>query len=350
MEYMVISYPKLRRKPVLADIFEPVEIDMFRKTLDHRKSFDANLKFFLVKNNDKYILISISPVTFDNDQLMILFEGNGFADKDDSEMIDRAISFVLYEVFYILKSKRAVFLTPDASGILAEMLYSNGFTFEGRLERYFRQGDSYSPANILSISEQDFLKSSIALIKFNDEILVLRATRYAVFSLDIIRNHDVAGVLSKEPYSKILPDEIKEIIMKEKIYIFSECNSGTRRALDQICEYIAGTRTNFDLHVEIGSATEFQKSVWNETMKIRYGETASYEQIARAVSQDKSKESFSILSRAVGSALSRNPVMLIIPCHRVIGKDGKLRGFAGGIDIKDYLLTHEMSNIFKSRR
>jgi methylated-DNA-[protein]-cysteine S-methyltransferase len=82
--------------------------------------------------------------------------------------------------------------------------------------------------------------------------------------------------------------------------------------------------------------TPFQFSVWNEMMKIDAGETVCYEQIARKLGDVK-------LARAVGMAIGKNPILLAIPCHRVIGKDGALTGYSGGIWRKKWLLQHERS-------
>ncbi|OQY31519.1 MAG: cysteine methyltransferase [Spirochaetaceae bacterium 4572_59] len=101
----------------------------------------------------------------------------------------------------------------------------------------------------------------------------------------------------------------------------------------QINEYIRGERTSFS--VELSPAgTEFQKKVWTELMKIPYGEIRSYKDIALAIGNVNS-------SRAVGMANSKNPIPLIIPCHRVIGSSGKLTGYAHGVDFKKKLLDLE---------
>lgn len=82
------------------------------------------------------------------------------------------------------------------------------------------------------------------------------------------------------------------------------------------------------------SGTEFQKKVWNALLTIPYGETRSYLQIARQIGHPKAM-------RAVGAAIGKNPISIVVPCHRVIGANGKLTGFAGGLPIKQYLLDIE---------
>ena len=102
---------------------------------------------------------------------------------------------------------------------------------------------------------------------------------------------------------------------------------------------------SFDFNVQLPEVSEFQKNVWELCLKIPYGETKSYEDIAMDVNESDNYKK-SNYSRAVGMALSKNPVLLVIPCHRVIGKDGKLRGFSAGVDFKDFLLKHEMQNLW----
>lgn len=105
----------------------------------------------------------------------------------------------------------------------------------------------------------------------------------------------------------------------------------------QISEYLKGERRSFDLPLS-PSGTEFQQRVWKAFTGIPYGETVTYEDIARKVGNEKA-------CRAVGMANNRNPISLIIPCHRVIGKNGKLTGYGGGLGIKEYLLKLERGNI-----
>ena len=106
-----------------------------------------------------------------------------------------------------------------------------------------------------------------------------------------------------------------------------------KEAIKQLNEYLDGKRTLFDLPLE-PKGTEFQKKVWNALKEIPFGETRSYGEIAKIIGNEKA-------SRAVGMANNKNPIAIIVPCHRVIGANGKLVGYAGGIDIKEKLLELE---------
>jgi methylated-DNA-[protein]-cysteine S-methyltransferase len=106
---------------------------------------------------------------------------------------------------------------------------------------------------------------------------------------------------------------------------------------NQINEYFSKKRKKFDVTVN-PQGTDFQKKVWRELSKIAYGELCTYKDIAKAIDNEKA-------TRAVGYANSKNPIPLIIPCHRVIGTNGKLTGFAHGIAIKEKLINLEQKGV-----
>ena len=108
------------------------------------------------------------------------------------------------------------------------------------------------------------------------------------------------------------------------------------KAKNELEEYFEGKRKEFDLPLN-QEGTEFQKKVWNALSKIPYGEKRTYKEIAKMIGNEKA-------SRAVGMANNKNNIPIIIPCHRVIGSNGKLVGYALGLDMKQYLLDLESKN------
>ena len=104
----------------------------------------------------------------------------------------------------------------------------------------------------------------------------------------------------------------------------------------QLNDYFSGKLTSFSLKLDF-MGTEFQKKVWEALLTIPFGKTRSYGQIARQIKNPKAV-------RAVGAANGKNPISIIAPCHRVIGANGKLTGFAGGVETKAYLLRLESNN------
>jgi len=107
----------------------------------------------------------------------------------------------------------------------------------------------------------------------------------------------------------------------------------------QLKEYLSGKRKAFDIPLNL-EGTVFQKKVWKELQKIPYGKTISYQELAKRVGSVKK-------ARAVGNANGKNPIPIIIPCHRVIQKNGKLGGFGGGLEIKRFLLELERVKLAK---
>lgn len=104
----------------------------------------------------------------------------------------------------------------------------------------------------------------------------------------------------------------------------------------QLDEYFDGIRQKFDIPIFL-DGTEFQKSAWNALLKIPYGKTISYQEQAKNTGSPRA-------IRAIGGANGANPISIVVPCHRVIGKSGKLTGYASGVDIKRFLLELESSN------
>ncbi|MEG0307515.1 MAG: methylated-DNA--[protein]-cysteine S-methyltransferase [Clostridium sp.] len=129
--------------------------------------------------------------------------------------------------------------------------------------------------------------------------------------------------------SVMFVDEAKENLEETEIL---------KEAIKQLDEYFNGTRRDFDIECEV-QGTEFQKNAWKALMKIPYGETWSYKQQAIQIGNEKA-------TRAVGNANSKNLISIIIPCHRVIGANKSLTGYAGGLNRKQWLLEHEKGNTY----
>lgn len=128
-------------------------------------------------------------------------------------------------------------------------------------------------------------------------------------------------------------DDANEII-KNNVQKETELIKNTKQQLD---EYFAGKRKKFDIPIKL-EGTDFQMKVWKELLKIPYGETCSYLDIAKRIGNPKA-------SRAVGMANNKNKIIIIVPCHRVIGSNKKLVGYACGLDVKEKLLELEKGNV-----
>jgi methylated-DNA-[protein]-cysteine S-methyltransferase len=139
-------------------------------------------------------------------------------------------------------------------------------------------------------------------------------------------------------------DELTGVYMTDQAP--PEAREGSSRVLEdtarQLAEYFAGERRTFDLPLA-PRGTGFQQIVWRALTRISYAETASYGELARSIGRPSA-------SRAVGAANGRNPISIIVPCHRVVGADGTLTGYAGGLPAKRWLLAHEQRHAMGSFR
>lgn len=135
--------------------------------------------------------------------------------------------------------------------------------------------------------------------------------------------------------TELLFDDAQELRAKSKSDDATPAVAGetVRRAAAALEEYFAGARTTFDLPLAL-AGTDWERRVWAALLEVGYGETASYADIAKAVGNPKGV-------RAVGRANGRNPVSIIVPCHRIIGAKGALVGYGGGLPRKEWLLAHE---------
>jgi methylated-DNA-[protein]-cysteine S-methyltransferase len=129
-------------------------------------------------------------------------------------------------------------------------------------------------------------------------------------------------------YFRDEPDISDDVIIKETELL--------KEAAKQLTEYFEGRRKSFDLPLS-PTGTEFQMKCWKALQEIPYGETRTYGEIAEKIGNPKA-------CRAVGLSNNRNPISIVIPCHRVIGANGKLVGYAGGLNVKEYLLNLEKEN------
>jgi len=132
-------------------------------------------------------------------------------------------------------------------------------------------------------------------------------------------------------YRVYLPNQV---VKMDTLEITGEPSELLRNAETQFTEYFSGRRKDFDLPLDFGGCSEFTSCVYKELTRVKYGETASYKDIAERVGSPKAY-------RAVGLANNKNPLPIIVPCHRIVGADGSLVGYAGGLEMKRWLLDLE---------
>lgn len=158
-------------------------------------------------------------------------------------------------------------------------------------------------------------------------------SHYQTYSSPI---NNIYIVASDKHLISIAMDGNWEKIKRSLGEIIHQSNPIIEKTMQQLDEYFSGKRRVFDLPIAFNGATEFQRSAWNALLEIPYGESRSYSEQAIAIQKPKAV-------RAIGHSNSLNPISIVVPCHRVIAKSGKLAGYAGGLAMKRYLLELEKS-------
>lgn len=153
--------------------------------------------------------------------------------------------------------------------------------------------------------------------------------KYGVFNIAV--SDKGLRLITFNKYSGL--SEILEHACRNKLTIAKNPQK-TNDIKSQLKEYFQGKRTNFNLRLDIGYLPPFKQRALREAKKIPYGKVITYGQLARKAGSPKA-------ARAAGQVMATNPISIVIPCHRVVGSDGRLTGFGGGIDMKKRLLTME---------
>lgn len=213
------------------------------------------------------------------------------------------------------------------------------------------RGSAFRLSDLGDLVQMSLLKTqnpfpSVGLIPYQYGLITVTGTAERVESLEF----HMAGEQVSQPYLKDLfhiwrllngngclalsPDRIQEATA-------APLPEMLQQAVDQLTGYLAGDRKQFDLFLELSCGSQFQQKVWAALQQIPFGTTVTYLDIAMQLSDGDLKKARS-MTRAVGSACGANPVPIFVPCHRVIGHDGRLTGYSGGIKNKEFLLAHEM--------
>lgn len=207
----------------------------------------------------------------------------------------------------------------------------------------------YSDAGLFSIQRAEYTNYNVAFVPFQRGVVAISGGADYIDSVSFL-SYDAPiedlyvcecawyqGLTSEEgtllPRSGFPRDYSMEY--------FSFMPAELVRTCDELREYFHKERETFDINVKLYDASEFQIAVWDALKTIPYGVTCSYEDIALKLT-DNDLPRARKLTRAVGKACSENPVPIVVPCHRVIGKNGMLVGFSGGIEFKDFLLQNEL--------
>ena len=266
---------------------------------------------------------------------------------DGTECLEDILGEVISICFFNGDAHKISISTDDND--IAEILLSLGFIQEAVLHDEKKKGSTYKDTGLFYILKPMYKGYNYAFVPFQRGVIAIGGGMNYVDKVSFL----TYGELPADPFAAecasywgITDDEGKLLPRNAPEYdidldSIDDLPAEVIRAATEIKEFLLKKRDTFDINVSLPHATEFQISVWEEIRKIPYGATCSYEDIALKLTDNDLKKARK-LTRAVGSACSDNPVPIIIPCHRVIGKNGMLMGFSGGIEFKDFLLQNEL--------
>ena len=254
---------------------------------------------------------------------------------------------VMKEAFYRFDLHR-VEMRIEVREEISFWLTSSGWTQDGILRSALPTETGFVDAALLSMLHEEFIGYGIAFVPFARGWIHIQGGRGFVDAIDFLRP-DLPiepGPLLSAAFRQgicdsegVLAPADRSSRMHRKVRLPKE----VAKAVRQMEEYLAGSRKSFDLKTRV-PGSPFQRKVWALLEAIPFGTTLTYEQVALRLTNNDTA-SARRLSRAVGSACSANPLPVVVPCHRVIGKDNTLVGFSGGLDVKEWLLDHEMFGV-----
>jgi len=270
-----------------------------------------------------------------------------FAKDADIGMRKAAVDKVLAYCFMELCCHKVTVICPQSDEGLELLLNGCGFVQEAVLKDEIRIQSGFEDAGLYSITSPYYRGYNFAFVPFAKGVAVISGTDEYVDGLKLFHfgMKPDEGFMTNAAGALGLLDDNGAFIEGEDNYPVEEeqlsfLPSELAKAATELVEYFGKRRAVFDVNVRFEKGTDFQKLVWKSLLEVGYGTTVCYEDIAMEMSgNDKIKARK--ITRAVGAACAENPIAILVPCHRVIGKDGSIVGYSAGIDIKDYLLLHE---------
>ena len=331
---------ELRRRGLMVGTIKLIEDDI--RALGTGSQGEALLA---VKDGVIYALIKLFRPDRKNCRAHIEFVFTSDANADtQSGVVDEVLRYCFLDQFY---HKVTVICNHGNEG-LERILTGAGFMQEAVLRDEVRHKNGFEDAGLYAMLSYEYPKYNICFVPFERGVAMVSGGSDFVDSVKLFHYgqivedkfaHNIAGSLGLLDANGGLMRNDEGIYNLEEDQL-SYLPGELAKAYVELKEYFESMRAGFDINVRFSVGTPFQKKVWNALNSIPYGGTASYEDIALMLTDGSLPEARKI-TRAVGAACSDNPVAVIVPCHRVIGKDGSIVGYSAGIDIKDYLLLHE---------
>ncbi len=256
------------------------------------------------------------------------------------EMVKKLLDYA----FFTLSLHRLSWLIASDSPELGQVATAAGMRQEAILEEAYQKCDTFVDAGLFSLLISEYPDYGVAFVPFAKGLAALGG---GAACIDFLHFYQYGEKISDDYVRAVAVRSgaaTKDGMVKSKGTYhadFSMLPAAVALGAKELKEYFAKSRTRFSVKLGLDRGSDFQKQVWKALLQIPYGSTWSYEDVARILTEGD-KVAARHLARAVGAACSENPLPIFVPCHRVIGKDGHLVGFAGGIENKEFLLEHEM--------
>ena len=337
---LISDSSELRKRGLMEGTLKLIEDDI--RALGTGSQGEAMLA---VKDDVIYALVKLFRPDRKNCRAHIDFVFTSDANADtQSGVVDEVLRYCFLDEYY----HKVTVICNNGNEGLERILMGAGFNQVAVLRDEVKSKDGFEDAGLFAMLSYEYPKYNVCFVPFERGVAVVTGGADYIDSVKLfhygqtIENpfiYNVAlslGLLDENLGLAHNDDGIYNLDQDQLKYLPKEL----AKAYVELKEYFDSNRAVFDINVRFSTGTPFQKKVWNALNSIPYGGTASYEDIALMLTDGKLSEARKI-TRAVGSACSDNPVAVIVPCHRVIGKDGSIVGYSAGIDIKDYLLLHE---------
>ncbi len=264
-----------------------------------------------------------------------------------TEVLTETLRQLLAFAFFQLNLHRLEFPMRPGEAHLSSAASALGMWQEGRLQHALYDEPLHTDALSYVLLRPQYRDRGFGFVPFTKGVIAIRGGEKKIDTVTFLRHGEVPAdsYLRECAAYRGWLDSKGRVLHLVNAQLAAQADTPLPqevvRACDQMEEYFAHRRTTFDLQLALpDAASDFQRHVWRILSGIDYGRVWTYEDVAIAL-MDGSREEGRRMTRAVGSACATNPLAIVIPCHRVIGKSGKLTGFAGGVDVKEYLLAHE---------
>ncbi len=364
--------------------FEPLRLSDTRRLLlsnltlfnqtDDSTLRDSIRQFLVLCDHQAWLVSKSSAITKPDDTQSSLLAVIGFQVTDPearratlhlftdlfTDAVDDTKSLliaILEKAFYQTNIYRLEFAVPENKTEWITAICAAGFQEEGKLRNYITNHTRNRHHNVRmhSFLRPEFKAYSTAFIPFSKGLFAISGDQNLLSNTAFIRYGDTFTFPLQQEIAEILGlldesgrlfefSEIKAHVSGQRFWILPDAPKPVLAAAEQVADYFSGRLIRFDLPLNLNQGSQFQQKVWQALSDIPYGSTWTYEELAYHLAPGDWLAARN-LARAVGSACGANPLPLILPCHRVIGKNGHLVGFNGGLDIKEYLLDHEIMGL-----